>query len=113
MPRRYPTRNRRAPMRLLIELDEDDTITRYEERRIVVTHEMVNEGEAEEDGDGYVSDPDEPDESVECDDIGNFVVGDADSNSDEEYLPSDGELRSAELEEELDEESISEEDNDE
>ena len=106
MPRKYPKRTRRAPLRLLVALDEDDQIVRYEERRIVVTHEMVGTGEAE-DEDG-VEDGEEEEEvgEVEQDDDG-FVVGEV-CESDDDYLPSEDELRTAELEEEADEGNMTE-----
>ena len=47
MPRRNPARNRRPPLRLVVQIDENDQLVRYEERRVVV-HALLSRDEAEE-----------------------------------------------------------------
>lgn len=120
--RRNPPRARRPPLRLIVQIDENDQIPRYEERRIQVTHAMFRENdEAEEscDGDESSTEPevmqsrldDEEDEenidpnTAEIDD--EFVVGSMEEEEDEDYVPDSDELEEAEREEQEAEEETS------
>ena len=95
-------------MRLLITLDENDQVVKYEEKRIVITEEMFDIGEEAEvesvNGDEEnMEDTYESDENKYVDD--GFVVNNDVLNCvDEDYVPSAGEMETAELEEAMEEE---------